>query len=102
MINPEDVNEITNTIIMYRRYAVISMVIALVFMVLSVIMWTVLNISYDFQVLTGIAARKGIKKYIDESRTIHLDNESRTKYKNFIMVQELISAKELPKGLQIQ
>ena len=102
-----DVKEIVAAISKYESYMKIFVVLTIILVLLLFLQWKYLNIPYAFASVTGIAAHKAIRKYdfskmnAKEGKTVELKKRTRTKYKNFIIREEILLAAELPKELKV-
>lgn len=110
MLDISNVEDVKAMIAVYQSFSRLFAVMTIVMLILLILMWKRLAIPYAFASVTGIAARNAIKKYRSEqahenrmskSFALNEKDDTRTKYKNFIMVQEVMSAAELPKELKV-
>lgn len=110
MLDISNVEDVKAMIAVYQSFSRLFAVMTIVMLILLILMWKRLAIPYAFASVTGIAARSAIKKYRSEqahenrpskSFALNEKDDTRTKYKNFIMIQEVMSAAELPKELKV-
>lgn len=110
MLDISNVEDVKAMIAVYQSFSTLFAVMTIVMLILLILMWKRLAIPYAFASVTGIAARSAIKKYSSEqahenrlskSFALNEKDDTRTKYKNFIMIQEVMSAAELPKELKV-
>lgn len=112
MLDISNVEDVKAMIAVYQSFSRLFAVMTIVMLILLIMMWKRLAIPYAFASVTGIAARSAIKKYRSEQAQAHENrlsksfalnekDDTRTKYKNFIMIQEVMSAAELPKELKV-
>lgn len=120
MLDISNVEDVKAMIAVYQSYSRIFAFMTIVMLILLSLMWKRLAIPYAFASVTGIAARSAIRKYrigpaiehenrLSKMQTtakaecggIEKKDDTRTKYKNFIMIQEVMSAAELPKELKV-
>ena len=106
MVNMVSVENVAAAISRYESYTRLLGLVTLALIIVLFLQWIFFNIPYAFASITGIAARTAIKNYNFSQRsslqneTVKLKKKNRTKYKNFIIRQEILMAAELPKELK--